>query len=238
MSKGQTSTAKLGGRNPLRVIVDVCLALTLVLIQATALIEEAPHEALGLVTFALVIAHVVIGRKRVMALIRGRKSVGKIIGLAIDVLMVVLIIAQIASCIVLSKHVFSWLPVIPGVAWARPTHLLCGYWLFVLAFIHAGINVDRLPRPLRENVILKYAAVFAFAASAIAGAYFFFAMGLPSYLFMKVQFSFADPSVSLLVRFVEWACIASMFTAATRLVIIGFDALKRKLEKDRNTSET
>ena len=56
----------------LRMLVDVLLAFDLVIVMATALIEEAPHEYLGIALAVLAIAHVVLNRRWFASLAKGR----------------------------------------------------------------------------------------------------------------------------------------------------------------------
>ncbi len=53
-------------------LVDVLLAFDLVIVMATALIEEAPHEYLGIALAVLAIAHVVLNRRWFASLAKGR----------------------------------------------------------------------------------------------------------------------------------------------------------------------
>lgn len=203
-----------------RVTVDLCLAFVLVLIEATAFVDEAPHEWLGMAAFALTVIHVVLGRRRFKALARGRKTGGNVVRLLVDVLLIAAIIGQAASSIVLSEHALSWLPAVPGSFWARPMHLLCGYWSFELAFVHAGLNTGRLPQVIGANASLKWAACITVAVMALIGAVLFVSMDIPSYMFLQTQFAFVDLGTPLAVRFLQWLCIAALFFALSRSVVL------------------
>lgn len=111
-----------------RIIADVALALAFVLSMATALVDEAPHEWIGVAVFALTIAHVFLGWKMLLAQVRKRRATA-VAGLVLDALLLACLLGQLASALVLSEHVLSWAPAIEGAAWARPVHMLCAYWV-------------------------------------------------------------------------------------------------------------
>lgn len=201
-----------------RIAIDICLALALVMTQATALAQDFAHEWAGIVTFLLVIAHITVNWKRTLALLRGKKTPSNVATLVLDGLLVVAVAGLIASSVVLSEHVFSWLPVIPGAFWARTAHLLCSYWLFALAFVHAGAHIRKLPKAITGNPVAKWAFLIAIGAASIAGAYFFIELGISSYMTLQVQFVFVDFSVLMPLRFAQWLCIGIMFATLAHLV--------------------
>ena len=125
----------------MRLALDVALAACFVAVMATALVQEAPHEYLGLATCVLTVAHVVVNRRRVVALVRGRKTARSIATAAIDAAVLLCIVAMFGSALVLSKHAFGFLPALPGAAVARQVHMGCSYWLFALVAVHAGMHV-------------------------------------------------------------------------------------------------
>ena len=57
-----------------RIAVDIAMAVVFVAVMATALVQEAPHEYLGIALFALIVAHVVLNRRWLKAMFRGRYS--------------------------------------------------------------------------------------------------------------------------------------------------------------------
>ena len=45
-------------KSAVRIVIDVVMAAVYVALMATALVQEAPHEYLGIAMFALAVAHV------------------------------------------------------------------------------------------------------------------------------------------------------------------------------------
>lgn len=192
-------------RKTAKVVLDIAMALVLVAIMSTALVQEAPHEWLGISLFVLLVVHIVLNRKWLASVFRGRHNALRIVQIVVVVGLAACIVGQVASSLVLSKHVFGFLPAFPGAGWARRVHMLCSYWAFMLAFAHAGLHV-RVPRDMAQWQ--TWAARIVWAAVACFGAYSFVQLGLWQYLTGQVQFAFADYDTPLTLALVRYASVA------------------------------
>jgi hypothetical protein len=197
--------------------VDAAMAACYVAVMATALVQEAPHEYLGIALFALVVAHVALNRRWFAALRRGRYDAVRTLQLVAVAGLLACIVAQMASALVLSKHAFAFLPAIPGAAWARRAHMLCSYWGFVFAFAHAGLQLrTALARVGARRMPTKaiWACRIAFGIVACLGAWSFFVLRLPEYLSGRVQFAYADYDTPLALMFAQYASVAVLVAGA------------------------
>ena len=201
---------KANRRLVIRIVLDALMAIDFVLVMATALVAEAPHEFLGMALFVLVIAHIILNRKWIAALTRGRWTVMRVVQVVAMVGLVVCVVGQIASALVLSEHALAFLPAIPGAAWARRAHMLCSYWSFVFAFAHAGLHMKSMVARVGRRVSVPSAALWLIrivvAGVAVFGAVSRVSVGLPAYLTAQVQFALAEPNVALSCA--RWASIA------------------------------
>lgn len=219
------------GKKTLKIVLDVALALVLVAIMATALVQEAPHEWLGIALFVLIVVHIVINRKWLAAVFRGRYGALRVLQIVVLVALVACIIGQVASSLVLSKHALGFLPVLPGASWARRVHMLCSYWSFVLAFTHAGLHM-RTPKGMSSWQI--WTARIVFAVVACFGAYSFVQLGLWQYLTGQVQFAFADYSTPLLLAAARYASVAVLVMGAFHYIRVGMSRRpKTRLNDER-----
>lgn len=201
-----------------RVVVDVALAVLFVAVMATALVQEVPHEYLGIALFAAVVAHVVFNLRWFRALLRGRYSAVRVLQIATVVGLIVSIVGQVASSLVLSKFAFGFLPALPGAALARRVHMLCSYWSFVFAFAHAGLQLKGFGRLVGAKGAAPTAAVWLARIAAVAiscyGVYAFVQLNIGAYLLVQVQFAFADFSAPIALSFVRYAAVAVLVTSA------------------------
>ena len=178
--KPSHSRMAVGASRKVRIVVDALLAILLVLVDARRIARMAK-----------------------------RHSPGAVLALLLDLALVVGIVAIVASSLVLSEHVFSWLPAFPGASWARTLHLAGSYWLFVLAFVHCGIHFKEFAGKAMRHSVWKWVGRVAFAACLVVGAYWFVQMGLWSYMTLQVQFAFIDPTVPWWAKAGQFAAIAA-----------------------------
>lgn len=197
-----------------KVFVDVAMAVAFVATMATAIVEEAPHEYLGVALFALVTVHIVLNRRWLAALPRMRRNSLLVAQVATLAVLVACIVGQAASSLVLSRYAFGFLPAIPGASWARRVHMLCAYWSFVAAFAHAGFHI-RVPAHINSRKLwaMRVAAVVV----SCYGAYSFVKLGMLAYLVGRVQFAMVDFETPLALSFARYASVAVLVAAVAHL---------------------
>lgn len=178
-----------------RRIVDVLLFGDFVALMVLPINHGIAHEWTGIAAFVLVAAHIVVNRRRIIALFK-KHDLAACVNLAIELALLLGIVAMAASSLVLSEHAFAWLPAIPGAAWARSAHLCASYWMFALAFVHFGLHLQEfIGRPLRSPAV-RWVLRILFAVCLIYGAYSFVELGIWSYMTLRIQFAFMDPNVA------------------------------------------
>ena len=221
-----------GSKRFVRMAVDILLAVILVLVMATALVEEAPHEFLGIALIVLMCVHLVLNRRWFATLARGRWSALRVIHAIVIVGLVACLIGQAVSAVILSKHALAFLPALPGTAIARQAHMLCSYWMFAFAAAHAGLQMRSVFTSGRIRTMQPAAriAVYALVAViAVLGVISFVQLNLPSYLTGSVQFAAGMPNVLL-------ACV--LWTAAGVFVAVIFHALRLALGRKPNRADS
>lgn len=194
--------------------VDLLLAVAFIVLLATPVTLGAVHEWVGIAAFALTVAHVVMSRKAIGRLVRARRA-GAFATLVLDALLLVCILGLAASSIVLSEHVLSWAPAIPGASWARTAHLLCSYWGFVLVFVHVGVHLRAAVGKLANSKALAWTARVALVVLGAVGIWSLFDTGMWSYMALANQFVFVDPSVPFALRLAQYASIAVLVAGLT-----------------------
>ena len=216
-------------RKTAKIVLDIAMALVLIAIMSTALVQEAPHEWLGVALFVLLVVHIVLNRKWLASVFRGRRNMLRIVQIVVVVGLAVCIVGQFASSLVLSKHAFGFLPALPGAGWARSVHMLCSYWAFVFAFAHAGLHA-RVPKSMAPWQ--KWAARIIIAVVACFGAFSFAQLGLWQYLTGQVQFAFADYSVPLALAFARYASVAVLVAGVFHYVRRGIASIGKTRSRD------
>ena len=194
-----------------RMAVDAAMTALLPCLMAYSLIGETFHEAAGVAMLALFIAHHVLNRGWLRGLFRGRYRPFRAFQTAVDLLLYLVMVCLPLSGILMSRHLFTFLPAAGLAAGARTVHLPAACWGFLLMSLHLGLHLDRMiKKPPRW---LKGAA----AAAAAYGVFAFFRRGLPGYLFLRSRFAFFDASQPRLWFFADYLAILVLFSLAGHL---------------------
>lgn len=215
------------------IAIDIAMAVTLVTTMATALVQEAPHEYLGVALFGLMVAHIVTKQRWLASIFRGKYTALRILQIIVIAGLALCFAGQIASSLVLSKHAFGFLPALPGAAWARRVHMVCSYWMFVLSFAHAGLHA-RITKDLTTGQ--TWAIRIACAAASCFGAHSFAQLSLWSYLTVQVQFAFADFNTPLVLTFARFASVAVLVTVVFHCIREALQA-SSKSKKDAHRAD-
>lgn len=213
-------------------VVDLLLAVAFVVLLATPVTWAVWHEWVGIFAFVLTVVHIVMSKKAIGRLAR-RRRVGAFATLVLDALLIASILGLAASSIVLSEHVLSWAPAVPGASWARTTHLLCSYWGFVLVFVHAGVHLRVVTGKLAKSRALAWAARIAFVVLGAVGVWSFLDTDIWSYMTLANQFVFVDPSVPFALKLAQYVSIAVLVAGLAHYV----SALCRKAVRRSKASD-
>ena len=186
----------------------MAMVFLLPMLMAYSLIGEKFHEIIGTVMFVLFIAHHILNRKWYVALFKGKYNARRVLQTVIDMLLLAFMILQPVSGILLSKHLYTFLPVLPGSAMARKIHMSLAYWGYVLLSIHAGIHLIALFEKMKRSSKKVWVAVTIFMILiSVYGIYAFVKRGFPDYMFMRVAFSFFDESAPRLYFIMDYLAV-------------------------------
>lgn len=182
----------------LKMFLDLLMTIILLLLMAYQITGETCHEWLGAGMVVLFVVHNLLNIRWYGSLFKGKYPPLRIFRTVINLSTLAAMLSLAYSGIVMSRHVFSFLPIHSGMALARVMHLAGSYWGFVLMSIHLGLHwgvVISMIRKLSDGK--KHKAVswlFRLAAAVFAGygAVCFYQADISSYMFLKVEFAFLD----------------------------------------------
>ena len=134
------------------------MVVLLPMIMAYSLIGEKFHEIAGTAMLVLFIVHHVLNRKWFGAITKGKYSPERWFRTGVDVLLLTFMVLQPLSGILMSKHLYTFLPALPVSALARTVHMLLAYWGYVLLSVHAGTHLvaplKKLAKKSRADYVL------------------------------------------------------------------------------------
>ena len=218
-------------KRKVRMTIDIAMTLLLPMLMAYSLIGEKFHEVAGTLMLILFIVHNWLNRGFWKGLTKGKYNTARTFRTVINVALLIAMILQPLSGIVMSKHLYTFLPALGISAKARQVHLVLAYWTFVLMCIHAGTHFDMMFGKIKkENAKIAPVLLSVFGAISAYGIYAFIKRKFRDYMFLKTAFVFFDFAESRIFFFLDYIAVMILF------MIVGYLAVSAlgKVEKKTN----
>ena len=222
-------------KQKIKIITDVMMTAALLLLMGYQLWGELAHEITGTVMFLLFIAHHFLNISWHKNLFKGKYTAVRTAILAVDILVLLAMLIQMYCGVIISKHIFGFLPINSGMAIARRLHILGAYWGFVLVSIHLGIHWNMVIGRFSEKInkknsrFNKFILPAAGTATAIYGIIAFVKRNFISYLLLKNEFVFMDFDEPKVLFYIDYLAIMGLFIFISHLM---FGVLKNKRSKN------
>jgi hypothetical protein len=210
------------GKAKLKIIVDILMTMSLLLLMAYSLIGTDWHEYIGIAMFVLFVVHHFLNRFWIRNIGKGRYSAFRIVQIVLVVLILLCMISSMISGIILSRHVFTALPIHVGKTLARTAHMTAGYWGFILMSIHLGLHWSTIRRiaekfiPIKKQMktVLGYLPVLI----SVYGVFALFKRGILGYLTLQTSFAFFDFDEPVIFFFADYIAVMILFVWAGYLI--------------------
>lgn len=198
-----------------RRVVDLLMVLTLPLLMAYSLIGETFHEFAGTAMLILFLIHHVQNQQWSRNLRKGRYNAVRILQTGLDVLLLVFMIVQPLCGILMSKHLYTFLPLPDVSAVVRAIHLPLGNWGFVLMCVHAGTHLGAMLKKGRRRT----AVTALLSAVSLYGVFAFANRQIPQYMFLRTGFVFFDYSEPVVLFLLDYLAVMVLF------IMIGYSLI-------------
>lgn len=201
----------------IKIGIDFLMTVLLLLLMAYQVVGEILHEWFGAAMLVLFIIHNILNIKWYKNLFKGKYKPVRIFGTALNFAVLAAILSLGYSGIVMSRHLFAFLPINSGMALARVMHLSGSYWSFVLMSLHLGLHWGMIIGMFRKLAGGKKSYVLTWllriAAFAIAGygAFCFIKADIFSYMFLQNEFAFFDFEKSAARVFSEYIAMMGLW---------------------------
>lgn len=202
-----------------KLTVDLLMAIALLFVMGYQFWGEMLHEWVGAGMFLLFIAHHLLNGYWYKTLFKGKYNFMRAFMLGIDILLFLSMLAQMYSGMVLSRHVFAFLPSIGSMSFARRLHIFGAYGGFLFMSLHIGLHWNRLNTVFQKSARIKKDSrtynCFAFAVGVIIAWYgvgVLIERDFFSYLLLQSEFVFLDYEQSKILFYIDylslmWLCI-------------------------------
>lgn len=201
----------------IRMIIDLFMTLFLLMLMAYQITGEKLHEWFGAGMVVLFLIHNFLNIRWYGSLLKGKYTSLRILRTVINFSVLAAMLALAYSGIVMSRYVFSFLPINGGMATARVMHLAGSYWGFVLMSVHLGLHwgmvIGMFRRFSGSKKAVAFAWIFRLIAAMIAGygAVCFYRADILSYMFLQADFVFLDYEKSPVSVFTEYMAMMGLW---------------------------
>lgn len=202
-----------------KIAVDILMSILLLFLMAYQVTGELWHEWCGAAMQLLFLIHNIFNRKWYLGIFRGRYFPLRIFMTATNILCLAAMLCLMVSGMMMSRHVFSWLPFEGSMSLARMMHMSASYLGFVFMSLHIGLHwrmvTTAINKILKERPVLGVILRSAAGVISLYGLYVFIQARLWRYMFLQDMFVFMDyekPAVLVLGEnlsmMVMWATVA------------------------------
>lgn len=219
----------------IKIGIDFLMTVLLLFLMAYQVIGETLHEWLGAAMLVLFIVHNVLNFRWYKNLFRGKYKPVRIFGTILNFAILAVMLLLGYSGIVMSRHLFAFLPINSGMALARVLHLAGSYWGFVLMSLYLGLHWHMILGIFRKSAggkkISALVWILRIAAFAIAayGAYCFIGADIFSYMFLQTEFAFFDFEKSAFSVFSEYIAMMGLWIFVGHYITKGLAQLSSLL---------
>lgn len=200
-----------------KMIIDILMTLGLFLVSGYQFWGDVAHEWLGAGMFTLFIAHHVLNLNWYKNLFRGQYSPSRLFQLMVNLGLLTVMLMLMYSGIILSRYVFTFLPIESGLALARRLHILSAYWGFILMSLHVGMHWNWILGMAKKRASIKiflerHRKIFSVISVLIAGygVFVFVNRDFLKYMLLKSEFVFLDYGEPLGFFYLDYLAIMGL----------------------------
>ena len=218
------------------------MVIALLLLMSYQMVGAKYHEWIGIGMFVLFIIHHILNRVWTKNMFHGKYTVYRIFQTVLAVLILICMVGSMYSGVVLSRYVFSELPIDASKSFARTVHMLAAYWGFIFMGLHLGLHwgimMNRVKKLLKKqskifDVIIRIIGI----GIAGVGLYVFISRQIVSYMFLKIKFVFFDFSEPLIHFLAEYLMMLGLFVWVGHYIVKGVIYLQIRSKKIRVENE-
>lgn len=196
------------------------MVILLPILMAYSLVGETLHEAAGSALFVLFIIHNILNRKWYMNLFKGQYNAVRVFRTILNLSLIVIMILQPLSGILMSKHLYTFLPLLLSFSLSRRIHMILAYWGYVLMSIHAGSHLSPLFHKLKtRNKVARIIVCVILGSISAHACIAFVRRGFPEYMLGKIAFAFFDYSEPRILFFLDYLSIMLLFMSIGFFVV-------------------
>lgn len=218
-----------------KLAIDLVMTVIMLVAMAYHLTGNTIHELLGVSLLALFIVHNILNRRWYQVVLKRKHNTRRVLNTVVNLLLLVTMMVLIISSVLISRSLFSFIPVNGGLI-ARQMHILATYWGFILISTHTGMHWRMIIGAARKilgitalNRYSRFALHVMAALIAVYGAYAFFAREIGSRLILYYTYPYWNFGESAMFFFTDYLSIMGVYIYVTYYILKFFQNRKKWL---------
>lgn len=215
----------------IKIITDIAMTASLLLLMAYGLIGEAVHEWIGVAMCILFILHHILNSHWNRNLFKGRYTAARILQTILVILILLSMLGSMFSGIVLSRHVFYAITIRGWRSFSHNLHMFCAYWGFVLMALHLGMHWNMMVG-MAGRLVNRKSVTRTWTLRAVAvliagyGVYAFIHRSLGRYMLMMDHFVFFDFDEPIIFFITDYIAVIGLFVFIGHYAAAGLRQLR------------
>ena len=196
-------------KKTIRMTVDICIAVFLLLLMSYQATGEKIHEWIGLGMAAMILIHQLLNLGWYKALVtgKGRRTSFRIAVTVTDLLLLLSLVLTAFSGMSMSVYAVPFLYGMASQMIVRRMHLAVSHWCLILAAIHFGFHVPAIENRYFKGEKARNVFAVSFTCAAGIGSYVFLKNRILSYIFFIAAFAVFELGKPRFLVFLEYALI-------------------------------
>lgn len=220
-------------------IVDVLMTVALLVLMGYQFWGEQAHEWVGAGMFILFIAHQILNWNWYKGMFKGKYTPMRILQFCVNLLTLAAMLALMYSGIVMSRYVFTFLPIDGGMALARRLHILGSHWGFLLMSLHLGLHWNMVlamgkkkAGSMTSSRLRQVVLFFVGLAIAVYGAYVFIQRDFLTYMLLQNEFVFLDYEEPRILFYFDYLALMGLGVFVSHYSAKMFRKMRRRQKRE------
>ena len=196
-----------------KIIVDVLLLILMLVQYSKAYLPQEIHETIGICLIVLVTIHLILNRKYLKKIGKGKYSTKRILELIVNAGFFTAFFLTCIFAILSSQEILAFLNV--KSLTTVYLHKILAYLCIIILGIHLGVNLKRMFKKLEKRLGEKVYHIL-YLIIIICGAYSFINVDFINHL--SGNYGFSAVTGNILVSSLEYLSIILMITVIVHLI--------------------
>ena len=201
----------------IKIVIDIAMTISLLLLMTYGLIGEDMHEYIGVAIFILFVLHHILNKHWSKNLLKGKYTSIRILQSILVIAMLLCMLGSMLSGVILSRYVFHF--DIKGMTMlARNIHMLCAYWGVVIMSLHLGLHWNIMIAIAKKHIKIS-SYFFVWIARTVVliislyGVYAFIFRRVGRYMLLMDHFVFFNFNESVILFIADYLAIMITFVS-------------------------